>query len=182
MGMAAPIYWTADMVRTLPDDGNKYECVYGELLVSQAPRPWHEVVVTRLLIRITEYAERENAGYVFGSRSDISWSDDTLVQPDVFVLPLSEARTLTWSAMKSLQLAIEVLSPSSVRADRFAKRRLYQDVRIPLYWIVDADAHEIEVWTPDVRFPHVERERVMWAPTAASRPLIIELDELFKPL
>ena len=25
MGMAAPIYWTADMVRQLPDDGNRYE-------------------------------------------------------------------------------------------------------------------------------------------------------------
>lgn len=25
MGMAAPIYYTADMVRALPDDGNRYE-------------------------------------------------------------------------------------------------------------------------------------------------------------
>ena len=25
MGMATPIYYTADMVRALPDDGNKYE-------------------------------------------------------------------------------------------------------------------------------------------------------------
>jgi Uma2 family endonuclease len=182
MGMAAPVYWTAEMVRALPDDGKQYECVYGELLVSPAPRPWHEVIVTRLLLVLTEYARRENVGYVFGSRSDISWSDDTLVQPDAFVLPLSEARTLDWSAMKSLQLAVEVLSPSSVRADRFTKRRLYQDVRIPLYWLVDADAQEIEVWTPDVHFPKVERERVIWAPARASQPLVIELAELFKPL
>lgn len=27
MGMAAPIYYTADMVRALPDDGNRYEVV-----------------------------------------------------------------------------------------------------------------------------------------------------------
>ena len=38
MGMAAPIYWTADMVRQLPDDGNRYEVVYGELLVTPVPR------------------------------------------------------------------------------------------------------------------------------------------------
>jgi len=25
MGMAAPVYYTADMVRALPDDGNRYE-------------------------------------------------------------------------------------------------------------------------------------------------------------
>ena len=47
-GMAAPIYHTADMVRAMPDDGNRYEVVYGELLVTPAPRPWHQVVVQRL--------------------------------------------------------------------------------------------------------------------------------------
>ena len=31
MGMAAPLYYTADMVRALPEDGNRYEVVYGEL-------------------------------------------------------------------------------------------------------------------------------------------------------
>ena len=36
MGMAAPVYYTADMVRALPDDGNRYEVVYGEVLVTPA--------------------------------------------------------------------------------------------------------------------------------------------------
>jgi hypothetical protein len=31
MGMAAPTYFTAEMVRAMPDDGSRYE-VYGELL------------------------------------------------------------------------------------------------------------------------------------------------------
>ena len=182
MGMAAPVYWTADMVRALPDDGNKYECVYGELLVSPAPRAWHEEIVTRLLVLLTEYADREKIYHAFGSRSDISWSDDTLVQPDVFVVPIAEARTLTWASMKRLELAIEVLSPSSSRADRFTKRRLYQDVRIPAYWVIDADDHEVELWTPEVRFPAIERERVVWHPQGAAGPCVIELAELFRPI
>jgi hypothetical protein len=33
--MAAPIYYTADMVRRLPNDGNLYEVVHGELLVTR---------------------------------------------------------------------------------------------------------------------------------------------------
>ena len=37
MGMAAPTD-TAELVRTLPDDGNRYETVHGELLVTPAPR------------------------------------------------------------------------------------------------------------------------------------------------
>jgi hypothetical protein len=29
MVMGAPFYYTADMVRALPDDGNRYETVHG---------------------------------------------------------------------------------------------------------------------------------------------------------
>ena len=36
MGMAVT-YYTADMVRALPDDGKRYETVHGELLVTPAP-------------------------------------------------------------------------------------------------------------------------------------------------
>ncbi len=182
MGLAAPVYWTADMVRKLPDDGRKYECVYGELLVSPAPRVWHETVVTRLLLSLTEYARHYQTYHVFGFRSDISWSVDTLVQPDVFVVPIEESLALSWDSMKRLQVAIEVLSPWSRRADRFTKRRLYQDVHVPTYWMVDADAHEVEVWTPEVRFPTVEHERVVWRPAGATIPCVIELAELFRPL
>lgn len=41
MGMAAPVYYSAEMVLALPDDGKRYETVHGELLVSPAPRAWH---------------------------------------------------------------------------------------------------------------------------------------------
>jgi Uma2 family endonuclease len=53
--MAAPTYYTADMVRELPEDGNRYEVVYGELLVTPAPRPWHEVVQGRLYVALVDY-------------------------------------------------------------------------------------------------------------------------------
>jgi hypothetical protein len=38
MGMAAPVYYTAEMVRALPEDGNRYEAVFGELLVTPSPK------------------------------------------------------------------------------------------------------------------------------------------------
>jgi Uma2 family endonuclease len=182
MGMAAPIYWTREMVLALPEDGNRYETVHGELLVSPMPRALHQLVVFRLAGMLDRYLAREpRAGQGFAG-GDISWSDDTLVVPDLFVVPIEEARTLDWSAMHSLNLVVEVLSPSSLRADRFTKRRLYQEVRIPAYWIVDADARSVEVWTPDVRFPAVETERLTWQPAQATNPLVIELAELFRPL
>jgi len=70
------------------------------------------------------------------------------VQLDLFVASLTETRSNDWRAVQTLLLAIEVLSPSSQRADRFTKRRRYQAVGIPLYWVVDPDAWSVGVWTP----------------------------------
>ena len=185
MGMPAPLYYTADMVRDLTDETRhwpRYETVYGELLVTPAPRLWHQEIVARLLTALRMYVEREPVGHVFCSPADISWGPDTLVQPDVFVVPIEEARTLTWARVQTLLLAVEVLSPSSGRADRFTKRRLYQNVGIPLYWVVDADDRTVEVWTPTDRFPHVERDALVWAASGAATPFVVRLDELFRPI
>jgi Uma2 family endonuclease len=182
MGMAAPIYYTAEMVRALPEDGNKYELVHGELLVSPSPRPWHSVVLQRLFVEVYAYVERERLGVTFVERSDISWSPDTLVSPDLIVVPMDEARTLTWARMQHLLLVIEVLSPSTAGHDRFAKRRLFQEQRVPLYWIVDGHERQVELWTPDATFPAFERERLTWHPEGAAEPLTIELARLFRDL
>ena len=180
MGMAAPIYYTADMVRALPEDGNRYEVVYGELLVTPAPRPWHEIVQQRILVAIATYLRRYPVGEVLGSRADISWGQDVLVSPDVFVVTLEQARTLDWSKMRDLLLVVEVLSPSSAKHDRFIKRRRYQEAGIPLYWIVDADEPQVEIWTPADSFPRFEREQLTWHPRGATEPFSLSLTELFR--
>ncbi len=55
MGMAAPIVYTADMVRALPDDGNRYEVVDGELLVTPSPTRTHQHAVSALLLALGPY-------------------------------------------------------------------------------------------------------------------------------
>jgi Uma2 family endonuclease len=183
MHMAAPAYYTAQMVRALPDDGKRYEVVHGELLVTPAPRAWHQEIVGRLFLALRAHvAAAAPALHVFAAPADISWSDDTLVQPDLFVVPVAEARTLDWTRIKDLQLVIEVLSPASARADRFTKRRLYQERRIPAYWIVDGDERLVEVWSPEAERPAVEHERLVWRPIGATQPLTVLLEELFRPI
>jgi Uma2 family endonuclease len=182
MGMVAPTYHTADTIRALPDDGNRYEVVRGELLVTPAPRLWHQEIVRRITRALEDYLGLAGVGHVFNSPADISWGPDTLVQPDLFVAPLEEARTLDWQQVQHLLLVVEVLSPSTRRADRFTKRRLYQEVGVPCYWIVDPDAQCVEVWTPDAVFPTVERERVTWRPAGAVTPFEPELAGVFREI
>src|SRR4029077_16403992 len=85
MGMAAPVYYTAEMVRGLPNDGNRYETVRGELLVTPAPRVWHEVVVERLRAPLGASLARHPQWQLLAAPADISWTPDVLVQPDLFV-------------------------------------------------------------------------------------------------
>jgi Uma2 family endonuclease len=59
---------------------------------------------------------------------------------------------------------------------------LYQEVGIPLYWIVDPDQKSVEVWTPDAHFPTTERERVKWNPEGAAESFVLQLAELFKAI
>ena len=182
MRMAAPVYYTAEMVRNLPDDGNRYEVVHGELLVTPAPRLWHQKLVTRMSGALEVYLESEPVGEVLASPADISWGRDVLVQPDVFVVPREEARALKWSGIRTVLLAVEVLSPASHRADRFTKRRLYQERHVPVYWMFDGEQRLVEVWTPESDFPAVERDVLRWHPAGATRPFELALGRFFRPI
>ena len=182
MGMAVPVYYTADMVRALPDDGKRYETVHGELLVSPSPRELHQRVLGRLFLELGMYLRDHPAGALYASPADISWGPDILVQPDLFVVDLGEARTADWKKMRTLLLAIEVLSPSTTRYDRFTKRQLYQAVGVPVYWMVDPDARQVEVWTPESTLPLIERERLVWSPAGAAKPFETAVAPLFGAL
>ncbi len=131
---------------------------------------------------LSAYLEREPVGHVLQSPADISWAPETLLQPDLFVVPVEQARTLQWSGMRDLLLVMEVLSPSTARADRFTKRRWYQEAGVPLYWVIDPEARHAEGWTPAARAPTIERETLIWEPEAAAQPCVIELADLFRPI
>ena len=184
MGMPAHTqpYYTVDEVLAFPEDGNKHELIFGELVVSPTPRFWHQEIVMRLTHILHEYCKSEpGVGKVYCVGADISWGrTDTLTQPDVFVLPPQHYGIDDWADVRHIPLIAEVLSKSTARHDRYGKRIVYRDQRVGAYWIVDADKDFVEVWTPDAQFPSVERERLLWAPTGVSQPLVIDLAALFR--
>ena len=174
--------YTVAEVLAFPEDGNRYEVVHGGLLVTPAPRPRHQAVLQRLLVSLHKHIEITGAGAeVFPSPADISWDDETLVQPDLFVVPRDEVSN-DWSTFKTLLLAVEVVSPSSQRADRVIKRRLYQEQKVAAYWIVDVDAQVVEVWRPDDERPEIAAETLQWQVSSDVPELSIDLRELFKDL
>ena len=58
--MAMPVIpearrYSVEEVLAFPADGNRYEVVQGELLVTPAPRRWHQIVVVRLHRALSNY-------------------------------------------------------------------------------------------------------------------------------
>ncbi len=51
-----------------------------------------------------------------------------------------------------------------------------------LYWLVDADRKVVEVWTPETVTPSIERTAVRWHPSGAGEALVIDLENLFRPI
>src|SRR5262245_28311856 len=110
--------WTRHDLEDLPDDGNRYEVIDGELLVTPSPSLLHQAAAFELAKRFDEYLQRERVGYVFMAPSEIVLSDTRAVQPDVLVAPLIDGkRPSDFADIKHLLLAAEVLSPSTARAD-----------------------------------------------------------------
>jgi len=66
------------------------------------------------------------------------------------------------------------------RFDRFTKRRLYQEKRVPVYWIIDAANRRAEVWTPEATAPVFESERLTWHPAGAAEALVVEIAALLE--
>jgi Uma2 family endonuclease len=188
MGMPAQIqrHWTAEDVRALMDESRhwpRYELLGGELIVTPAPDISHQVAVTELLRLLADYCDRENIGVALMSPSDIELVQGWITQPDLFVVPRSVLpagdERMTWKRVDALLLAIEVLSPSSVRTDRVEKRDHYLANGVAEYWIVDLDARLVEQWHPERATPRLTRSTLTWRPAGATSDLLIDLPRLF---
>jgi Uma2 family endonuclease len=178
--------YTVEEVLAFPDDGNRYEVVQGELLVSPAPRFAHQRVVARLLDVLRGYLKPMGlADCVLPAPADITWGRppreaEDLVQPDVFVVAPDQAAG-EWVDVKHLVLAVEVVSPSTTRADRLVKRKTYQRHGVTAYWVVDPDAGLVEVWQPDDERPAIVTDRLTWRWNEAAPALEIPVSELLGP-
>ena len=95
MGMSATVTdWTVDMLDALPDDGQRYEIIDGELFVTPSPGEPHQDVVGELFARLREYLKGSEIGKAVTSPSDVRRGDRARnrVQPDIYVIRKTEGK------------------------------------------------------------------------------------------
>ena len=172
--------WTVEELALLPDDGNRYEVVDGELLVTPAPGWLHQRAARELVRLFLPYLEQTGLELYFAPTA-VRWGARSEVEPDLIVLPtLRDATTRYIDGLHTLVLAVEVLSPTSVHADRVTKRAAYLANGVPDYWIVDTANRFVERWRPGDEAPEILAEAVTWQPLADVPPLVIDLAVYFQ--
>ena len=172
--------WTVQRVLALPNDGNRYEVVDGELLVTPSPTFHHQDAVFTLARLLHAYAQANALGHVSISPADIELDERTLVQPDLFVFELPGGqRPTAWKDIGKILLTVEVLSPGTARADRTTKRRRYQRHGISEYWIIDLDSRLVERWRPSDERPEISSDTLSWRPVESAAPFELDLPAFF---
>ncbi len=117
----------------MPDDGNRYELIDGELYVSPAPTTPHQKIVYRLHAVLEAVAPPHME--VLGAPLAVQLSFNTEVQPDVLAAPFDAFTKKNLPGPPSL--VVEVLSPSTTMVDLNKKKRTYERFGVPSYWVID---------------------------------------------
>jgi Uma2 family endonuclease len=181
---ATPGEWTYSEYARLPDDGNRYEIIDGEVLVTPAPTPHHQKVIARLLVLLIEFVEGRGLGWVFQD-VDLLFVTGQFLRPDLLVVPSAGRDGITDRGVEiAPALVIEVLSPSSRTIDRVNKPRRYLEFGVPAYWVVDP--FEGVVWTWDTETgpeaPRRETSIAQWSFAAAETAFEVDIRRLIAPL
>jgi Uma2 family endonuclease len=169
--------WTLEELHRLPDDGNKYELVRGELFVTPAPTDDHETILARLSRVLDRYVEANGLGLVYHPRAVVR-VEGSEVEPDLMVRRESPGIKNAWERAPRPILIVEVFSPTTRRRDQEQKKKLYLDIGIDEYWMVDPDRRVVTVVRPGMPDRTVT-DHLEWNPLASNAPLSIPLDQIF---
>jgi Uma2 family endonuclease len=136
----------ADYV-ALPDDGKRYEILDGELFVTPAPTPQHQIISGNLVWILEGHVRSRGIGKVLAAPLDVIFADSSIAQPDVVYLDNARMSLISPRGIEGApNLLVEVLSPTTKRTDRHVKLALYARYDVPFYWIVDPAARALEAY------------------------------------
>jgi Uma2 family endonuclease len=144
------VRWTTADLELLPDNGNRYEIIDGELFMTRAPHWGHQKVCGRVFSVVDIWSNSTGLGQT-AINPGIIFTDADNVIPDVvwasnqrLAILLDEAGHLTAAP----ELIVEVLSPGAdnERRDKDLKLRLYSTRGVQEYWIINWRLQQVEVY------------------------------------
>ncbi len=128
-------------------DDERWEVLDGHPYRMSAPTTEHQILCTDLCFLLMTHF-RGKTCRVIASPLDVKLSDYDVVQPDLVVI-CDRAQITKGHIEGPPTLAVEILSPSSVRHDKVRKARLYAAAGVQEYWILQPYPAMVEVLSLD---------------------------------
>jgi Uma2 family endonuclease len=139
--------WTYEEYCLLDDD-QRYEIIDGELLMAPAPDTWHQDWSRKLFRLADRFVTQNNLGEIFYAPVDLVFDPENTVQPDLVYVATANVGIIQRRALFGTpDLIIEIVSPSSVRRDRYDKKEIYARFGVKEYWIADPANKALEILT-----------------------------------
>ncbi|MGB3755366.1 MAG: Uma2 family endonuclease [Rivularia sp. (in: cyanobacteria)] len=135
------VRWTTADIELLPDNGDRYEIIDGELFVTTVPHWKHQKVIGWVFSVLNDWSEQNQSGQAIPIPGVIFTDADNVI-PDVVWVSKERLSALIDDAghlTGAPDLAVEVLSEGVInqRRDREAKLKLYGLRGVQEYWILD---------------------------------------------
>lgn len=145
MTVPAALRFTYEDYELLPED-RRYEVLDGELFMTPAPTPFHQIVLIRLMRLLDDFVEARGLGTVLLAPCDVVLSRYDVLQPDILFVS-GKRRSIIGEKYvgPAPDLVVEVLSPSTESRDRIAKAKRYATFGVQEMWLVDPAAKTIEI-------------------------------------
>lgn len=141
--------WTDKELMALPDDGNKYELVEGELVMSPAGFE-HGDISTALVERLRAHARLHRLGRVADSSTGFKMANGNVLSPDVSFVANERFKTMKRLPKGFFQgapdLAVEVLSPGESKRHLERKAKDYFANGTRLSWVINPEEPSVAVY------------------------------------
>jgi Uma2 family endonuclease len=139
---------TYDDFVQFPEDGRRHELIDGEHYVTPSPNTRHQTISGTLHGLIWTWLQSHPGGRLFHAPYDIVLSEFDVVEPDlVYFSSERAAQVLTPLHAKGVpELVIEIASKGTRKRDETIKRRLYEQVGVSEYWVVDPEVDVLRVY------------------------------------
>ena len=139
--------WTYEDYCKLDDD-QRHEIIDGNLLMAASPDTWHQTWVGNLFEILNTHVKKHDLGRVLLSPLDVVLDPENTVEPDLIFVSATRADIIQRRAIFGApDLLVEIISPSSVRRDRYDKMDLYARFGVKEYWIGDPANKSLEILT-----------------------------------
>ncbi|NMF57696.1 Uma2 family endonuclease [Pseudanabaena yagii] len=144
------LLWTSADLELLPDNGNRYEIIEGELYVTRAPHWKHQTTCGRFFTVLDIWSLTTKlgktslgAGVIFGNKDDVI-PDVVWVSKEKYEALIDQSGHL----LGAPDLAIEVLSAGTdnEKRDREVKLKLYSSQGVLEYWIADWREKKLQIY------------------------------------